>query len=526
MQSLAVSFCYQVLFKSCSNLNSTLSQKGKGDDGDEASSMYDTLRSQLLRLCTKDGTPEQARNSVQALSSLVNPASQPVSDLTSRVRKEKKEFEPLLKALVAPSRLAIPNDSVNPKHKTRIVSILSAIAAIAECAPYAFNSSGGEGSTHCWGERALEFALNSVLLEKDTSSNPSQEEDNSTSGSESDDESPVKSSRKSIGRGSKNAASSTKEISLHCQMMCAAMEVVVAHIRSTIVRIKTDGTHSELRPPSNAHLTEVFNTLIKFVQDAGRLSSSGNKSHCKTDHDQAELRRCAATNILRLCDANLQLEQKYLSPKMWHILSTALLDREISVRESVMEELSCMLTGSGKFRHNSSSYPPSLRFVALVALCADGDGTRSVANGKAANVGRRSTSIKIAATQCIKSLRTTCQATQAQCRSLGKEAEKNFENRLKMKLMPEYCVPYALHLLSFRHETASAGGTVAAEDSSDDENLVNDALISSEAASQKMLKKRLKWIFDPLVQSLGAGADNVRFFYQRYVIHVLFSNEF
>ena len=33
--------------------------------------------------------------------------------------------------------------------------------------------------------------------------------------------------------------------------------------------------------------------------------------------------------------------------------------------------------------------------------------------------------------------------------------------------MPEYCVPYALHLLAFRHETASAAGTLAGEDDSD-----------------------------------------------------------
>eukprot|EP00985_Skeletonema_marinoi_P018887 scaffold10684_cov58-Skeletonema_marinoi.AAC.1 len=74
--------------------------------------------------------------------------------------------------------------------------------------------------------------------------------------------------------------------------------------------------------------------------------------------------------------------------------------------------------------------------------------------------------------------------------------------------MPEYCVPYALHLLAFRHETASAAGTLAGEDDSDAE-MEADELAQSEEASEKRLKKRLKFLFDPLIQSLGERADNV-----------------
>ena len=83
-----------------------------------------------------------------------------------------------------------------------------------------------------------------------------------------------------------------------------------------------------------------------------------------------------------------------------------------------------------------------------------------------------------------------------------------------MLLMPEYSVPYALHLLAFRHETASAAGTLAGENESESENEEmadggDEELMHTQEASQKMLKKRLKWLFDPLIQSLGAGADNV-----------------
>ena len=155
-----------------------------------------------------------------------------------------------------------------------------------------------------------------------------------------------------------------------------------------------------------------------------------------------------------------------------------------------------MYTGKGKFRTlNSAPMAPSLRFVSLVTLCADGDGQ----------------SVKNAATLVIKQLRATCQSVQAQCRQQGRNAEKNFENRLKMLLMPEYSVPYALHLLVFRKETAIAAGTSAGKNFSNDED-EEDAiaeLLHTQEASQKSLKKRLKWLFDPLILSLGTGADNV-----------------
>ena len=472
-------------------------------------------------MCTRDGTPEQARNAVHAISSLINPPSQPGADIDSRVRKEKREFEPLLKALVSPSRLAIPDDNANLNKRSRIVSVLSAIAAVAECAPYAFNSPVDGRTELGWGERAVEFALYSVLLGKDiTSLNDSDGVKDDDSESDSEVGSPTKSYRLSQGRGNKGTIGSSKSqhkknVSIYCQMMCAAIEVLVAHIRSTILRLKSDGSHSKLisdagglrhpkpvtlKAPPSDHVIEVFNTLVKIIKNSGNPPSSSHSHYCTTAIDQAELRKCAAINLLRLCAPNLQLEQKYLSAQSWHILSNIFLDRDSNVRDSVMEELSFML---------GQRYSPSLRFVALVTLCADGDhGAHSAANANAANVGRRSISIKFVATQCIKSLRMTCQATQAQCRSLGREAEKNFENRLKMKIMPEYCVPFALHLLSFRNETVSAAGTLAANNSSY-EDLADEEVASYEAASQKMLKKRLKWLFDPLIHSLGEGADNV-----------------
>eukprot|EP00957_Ditylum_brightwellii_P140653 10714410-Ditylum_brightwellii.AAC.1 len=81
-----------------------------------------------------------------------------------------------------------------------------------------------------------------------------------------------------------------------------------------------------------------------------------------------------------------------------------------------------------------------------------------------------------------------------------------------MMLMPEFAVPYALHLLAFRRETPSAGAAEASatltqisqsSDRSDDNEDKEEFVIANEEARQKMLRKRLKWLFEPLVQSLG-----------------------
>jgi hypothetical protein len=93
-------------------------------------------------------------------------------------------------------------------------------------------------------------------------------------------------------------------------------------------------------------------------------------------------------------------------------------------------------------------------------------------------------------------------SAQAQRNPLGRMEEKNFENNLKMRVMPEYSVPFALHLLAFRHETPGAAGASNADDS-----MLDDNELASMEASQKMLKKRLKWLFDPLIKSSGQDVD-------------------
>jgi hypothetical protein len=158
----------------------------------------------------------------------------------------------------------IPDDSTNPKTKGRIVSILSAIAAIAECAPYAFNESG-EGHKFGLGVRALAFALDRVLLGKNVRLNALVDEDENSDSNNDKDLSPDKCHRSTKNfKGRVPNSKKANEVSVHCQMLCGAMEVLVSHIRSTIVNSPHKLSESgapKLKAPSPDHITEVFATL-------------------------------------------------------------------------------------------------------------------------------------------------------------------------------------------------------------------------------------------------------------------------
>lgn len=168
-----------------------------------------------------------------------------------------------------------------------------------------------------------------------------------------------------------------------------------------------------------------------------------------------------------------------------------------------MNELSMMLVGEGIYRQGTLGCLPSLRFLACITLCPDDDNHGSIS--KAAKVGRKAITTKEAALKCVVSLRRTSEETSLQCRAMSKKAEENFEKNLKMKLMPEYSIYHAFHLLSFRPETPSGELTRRRRSDHDDEDM------NREEASHKLLKKRLRWLLEPLVQSLGDGADNISF---------------
>jgi hypothetical protein len=82
-----------------------------------------------------------------------------------------------------------------------------------------------------------------------------------------------------------------------------------------------------------------------------------------------------------------------------------------------------------------------------------------MANAFAGNVSSLCNAAKETVHQCIVALRRTCQIVEAQCTALGAEGVANYERRLKMKIMPEFALPFLFHLLSHRPETPTIYST-------------------------------------------------------------------
>jgi hypothetical protein len=477
-----------------------------------------------LNLCCRDGTPEQARHAVSTMSALLNPNSSSLS------QEQTDAFSPLLKSLTSPSRLTL-----NTKGDSKLVSVLIALAELAENAPSVFGSSRGE--------KAVTFALEMVLLGR---AHPAEDEDLSEDEEEEGEpekkaaESPASKRRKSTpARKSGNLKHTSPgvhvslveddSLSVACRRLCAAIEFLVSYIRASIFASRGTTTakrmlavadkenNSNVKTPSVEVIGKVFDILSQLLRDNGLPPSTHDRRDCKMRQDRAALRQCAAVHLLRLCDPRLHLDVKHLTPHKWHILAEVFLDDERVVREKVMEELGLMLTGKGKYGKSywgSEKMAPHLRFLALVSLCTDGDNRadHSGSNGNAANVGKISVHTKSNATECVRQMRHIFESSAAQSRALGSDAEKKFEAQMRVRLMPEYMVPYAFHLLAFRRETPSTGGSAYSKSTGVTQTTQNDDDEEYEVdeGQHKILRKRLKLLLDPLVSSLGDCADNIQ----------------
>jgi hypothetical protein len=497
--------------------------------GDSSPVIDEGLHKQLLNLCSRDGTPEQARHAVSTMASLLNPSA------NSLTQEQNDAFSPLLKSLTSPSRLTLEG-----KDSTKLISVLTALAELAQHAPSAFDSTRGQ--------KALTFALEMVLLgrahETEDDAVLSDDEDEQGNPAASPDPAVAKrrkstparkrsSSMKNISPNPNASILEDESLSVACRRLCAAIEFLVSYIRTSILVSKDYASSSLIRARSASQssaptasqaavtaaspeiIEKVFDVLTQLLRDHGLPPSTHDRKDCRMRQDRAALRQVAATHLLRLCDARLSLDKKFLAPPRWHTLSGAFLDEKV-VRDKVMEELGLMLTGHGKYgkvNGATQAMAPRLRFLALIALCTDGDhgADHSGSNGNAANVGKRSSNTKENATKCVGSLRKICEATAAQSRAMGEGAAKRFENEIKVMLMPEYVVPYAFHLLAFRRETPSAGGAAYSKSTGLTQTSQEDELYEVDEGQQRVLRKRLKWLFDPLVQSLGDSADNLSF---------------
>lgn len=501
-------------------LSSILSMAALSKPDDIRSDEEEDLKSQLISLCTREGTPEQARNAVYTLVRLLNPSDQ--CDSSSTNDAVNSTITSLMQTLTSASKLKLVTDD---KESIKLVSILSSLSALAESAPFVFQSSSR-------GEKAIQFALEVVLMGRGHSNyDDDNDDEHSEEDSSSDSECDMRSETpRSLRRGKndvfarKNCTPDAKvgfleddSLSSICRRLCAAVDFLVSYVRfTTLAHYKQKSVHL----PSENCVQPLFRILVQIIQDHGLPPSSRDRKHSKSRQDRAALRQCAGISLLALCDARLGLEKKYLTTSMWHTLGNVFLDEEYVVRERIIMELCHFLTGT-EYYATGNSYmiepkAPSLRFLSLVSLCSDseqGSIDNSVANGGAANVGKATGSIKQAAYQCIVNLRMVSESAYTQCCAMGKQEQ--FEKVFKMLVMPEYSVPHAFHLIAHRRETpgSDSSNTLMKEDDlpSDDDESDSDG---KEATRHKILRRRIKVLFEPLVQSLGEKADNISFLLQ------------
>ena len=241
----------------------------------------------------------------------------------NNLHEQQKAFAPLLKSLTSPSSLLL---SIDRKKNEKVISVLMTLTALVESAPALFMSTEKNDR----GRKAICFALNSVLLGR---GNDETGRDDSSLKNDGEDVKVTGSARRKSRK--RKDADSKDTLSIPCRRAIAAIDFLVSHIRFTILhsrKLHTKDDKSKLSLPSREHISAVFDVLVNLIQDDGYLPSNKDRQECKVYHERASIRKSAAVSLLRLCDGSLNIENKFFSPKYWHIFSKAFVDDDLQVR--------------------------------------------------------------------------------------------------------------------------------------------------------------------------------------------------
>ena len=294
-----------------------------------------------MKLCTKNGSAEQARLAVQTLAAMYKCELQSSTTTlgscdSKQTKKEENVFVSILKSITSPSHMTL---SVNGKDNHKIVTVLATLSTLVEVAPFLFvrYDKGRRG------DAAIRFALDTVIMGHDDENSIDEREEGHgvTSKLDGSHQSPESTSTTKF-----NKNRSSEELSLSCRRLCAAIDFLVSHIRSTIKFKKTlftssPSVHSDPSAqtdnggspsPSKEHIASLFNMLITIISNCGQPPSLRDRISCKGMEEMAALRKCAALNVFRLCDRSLGLDDEFLTCHMWRILSSVFTDIDSDVR--------------------------------------------------------------------------------------------------------------------------------------------------------------------------------------------------
>ena len=445
----------------------SMSPKGEAE-------MLAKFRQDVLKLCLKTGSAKATRLAVSALCQLVPDGRDAV-------------YTRLLKDLTSTKSLS----SDNP----RLEAVLRALAVLAERHPVTFE-------THADAVRG--FALRKVLR-NDASKVGGEDSDDSDSGAGSLPHLLGKTNKKkkaaSRGRGR------YRELSEECLRACAAIKLLVAHAvglragdvvngeDSILLRRpeaeerlqgkKRKGADSDLdneedeAEQSSLHLGEV-SALVEVTKDvleasAGEvldllyeiLDADGQTPNGAelSRADKARLRLVSAGGVLKMM-RNQYVQHRLLDTPRWRALAWVMLDPE---EETVAGAFTRKLA---KAVRRSKVH---LKFLALLSLAALDEGVDARKEARQA------------VTRAVQNLRRGYEDYMA-----GQEEEPSEEAKRKVttSMMPEYLLPYLLHLLSHFPDFPTS---------------LNDS------GRWRPLHRCLAFLLEPLMATLGAEADNLSF---------------
>ena len=283
----------------------------------------DEVQAQLVSLCTKDGSVEQAKNAVVTLASLFD----------NDQNKRDDVFKPILEILTSSHRLTLVSGNTP---NTKIVNVLDTLTTIVERVPSLFTYSPGRKG---YGNKVVRFALDSVLLGRGTRCSVESQFD-SEKVDENETSQGVGGRRTELkAKRNRRSTNGDKSISLACQRVQGAINFLVTHIRSTIMPSSANLGKENPQPnrekfsaPPDDHISVIFDLLTGILIEDGAPPSITDHDDCKEDDEKAALRKCATINIMRLCDSQIGLEKKFFTHSMWHTLGKSFLDRNESVR--------------------------------------------------------------------------------------------------------------------------------------------------------------------------------------------------
>jgi len=242
-------------------------------------------------------------------------------------RGESNIFVNIFKSVTSPSSMVL---SINGKDNEKIITVLTALTSLVENAPSLFVRNDKSRRT----QSTIKFVFDTVILGRDDGLS-STEKKTSKNSSDVDNAGSLTQSPESAVSSKASRSRSIDVLSLPCQRLCAAIDFISSHIRSTIRCKKLTATTFDSAItffPSKEHISSVFQVLISVLKESGQPPSNRDRSTCKGVKELAAIRKCAAINLLRLCDRSLGLDDQFLSYQMWGILSSVFTDNDADVR--------------------------------------------------------------------------------------------------------------------------------------------------------------------------------------------------